>query len=577
MKKKVRALLAAVMAVSLTACGAGTETAAPSAENQTVQEASETTASETSATETADNQTENGRGVTIAVASQFTTLDPALNTETVNEYVNYHLYSGLFRFDTNGEPQPELCESYETSDDGLTWTFHLRDAQWSDGTPITAQDFEYSYLRVLSYGAENAYNCYDVVSVIDGAKDYNDRALAAQADGKEFDCTTEDHSGVGIKATDDKTLVLTLMNPCTYLPRMLNSMCWMPVPQSTPQHDSLWSMEAGYPTSGPYTLAEFNQNEKAVLKKNPSYFKADEITMPEVTFLVMTDVDAQTVAFQAGDIDVANDISLDGAGQYIGTENLWLQTGATNYFLAINSGKTGPAWAQDVNLRRAVALAIDKEAVVEILGGAEFYPVINGYIPYGFPDSNGEDFRTNGDNDGYTLTYDPEQAKALLAAAGYDENNPLHIVYKYSTNGIHADVATALQSMWAAVGIEAEFAAVEMGVFYDQLDAGDFELSRYGYSVNTSPVKYMELWTTGMQVVAAVDDPAFDQMIADIKAEPDPAKFLEKCHKAEDYLCEENVYVIPLFQFNSPSLISSDLKGAECNLGELFFGHCHFE
>ena len=554
MKKYLSTALAMLLVVGLAGCGQAQETGSSDGSATQTQETEQTTGSD--------------EGITVAVAAQFTTLDPALNTEMVNDYVIYHLYSGLFRYDADGQPQPELCETYETSDDGLTWTFHLRDAKWSDGSKITADDFVYSYLRVLSYGADNAYNAYDMTSIIEGAQEYNDRALEA---GSGFDCTTEDHSGVGIEATDENTFVLRLKSPCTFLPRVLNSMCWLPVTQSTPQHDSLWAMEPGFVTCGPYTLTEINPNEKAVLNKNPQYFNADKITMPEITYQVMTDMDAQLVAFQAGSVDIACDVSLDSAAQYVGTDSMWLQEGPTNYFLAINSGSTGPDWAKDVNVRRALAKAIDKNAIAEILGGVSFYPVLDGYIPYGFPDTNGKDFR---DNAPATANgYDLEEAKALLAQAGYDESNPLHITYKYSNNGLHGDVATALQSMWAAAGIDVEFAAVEAGVFYDQLDAGDFEISRYGYTANTSPSKSLELWTTGMQVVAAVDDATYDKKIEEIKAEPDPDRFMEKCHDAENYLYEENVYLIPLFQYNTPSLKNPALNGAEDIMGELFFGH----
>ena len=121
---------------------------------------------------------------------------------------------------------PELCDTYETSEDGLTWTFTLKDGLlWSDGDPLTAKDFEYSYLRVLGYGADAAYNVYDIASNVVGAQEYNERALEA---GNDFDITTEDHSGVGIKAIDDKTLEIKLINPIPYFPRMLTSMCWIP-------------------------------------------------------------------------------------------------------------------------------------------------------------------------------------------------------------------------------------------------------------------------------------------------------------------------------------------------------------
>ena len=109
--------------------------------------------------------------------------------------------------------------------------------------------------------------------------------------------------------------------------------------------------------------------------------------------------------------------------------------------------------------------------------------------------------------------YDPEQAKTLLKEAGYDETNPLKIKYKYSSSFIHADVAQILEAMWKTIGIDCELEVVESGVFYNQIDNGDFELSRYGYTASDDPSQFLTLWTIGQQVVPAVEDPAYDQMI----------------------------------------------------------------
>ncbi len=499
-----------------------------------------------------------GSELTVALNSQFTTLDPALNTETVNSYVISHMYAGLFKKDENNVPQNELCESYTVSEDALTYTFTLRDAVWSDGVPVTAQDFVYSYLRVLSYGVDNAWGSYNMVTYIKGASEYNARALEA---GNSFDCTVEDASDVGVKALDDKTLEITLNMPCEYLTNLMCSNGWLPVREDfAPQHESLWAYEGGYPTTGAYTLVECSETDRCVLAKSPTYFNADSVLMDNITYLVMPDSSAKEVAYQTGEVDIAMDIATETATRYMDTENLWLMPKCSNYFLAINSGSTGPDWAKDANVRRALALAIDKEALSDVLGGVELYPPINGYVPNGITGLNG-DFREEGDADGYTLTYDPEQAKQLLAEAGYDESNPLKITYKYSNNGIHGDVATMLQAMWQAVGIDATFEAVESGVFYDQLDQGQFEIARYGYEASDNPMQFLELWTTSMQVVAAVDDPEYDKMVNDARYILDHDEYFTSMHEIEDYLCEENVYVIPLFNYPTPALIQTGVTG----------------
>ena len=500
-----------------------------------------------------------GSELNIAVGGQFTTLDPAMNTETVNSYVLGCMYASLFTIDEDGQIVNELCDSYEMSADGLTYTFKLvQDAKWSDGEPITANDFVYAYLRAMSYGTDNAWAVNDMLAYIVGAEDYNIAAIDAGAD---FDCTVEDASSVGVKAIDDYTLELTLTKPCAYFLKMLGSPIWSPLRADfAVQHEGSWAYEGGYPVSGKYTLVECNENEHSIVTKNENYFQADEVKMETINFLCVPDQSAQAMNFQMQDIDIALSVSTETALIYEGSDELWLLSQPSNYFLAINSGETGPEWAKDANVRRAVALAIDKTALVEVIGGETMYPVLNGFVPYGLSDNTGS-FRENGDADGYTLTYDPEQAKALLADAGYDESNPLKITYKYSNNGMHGDVATMLQAMWQAVGIEVTFDAVESGVFYDQVDNGDFEICRYGMTAGSDAIQHLNLWITSKQIVPAVDDAEYDSMMEAASLITDPAEYYDALHAAEDYLCDTNVYVIPLFNYNTPILVQSNVEG----------------
>ena len=499
--------------------------------------------------------------ISVAIGYQFTTFDPAMDSEIYNSYVTTHLYSGMFRKGPEGEVVNDLCEDYEVSPDGLTYTFHLvSDAEWSDGEPITAYDFEYSYLRALSYGAENAYALMltEMITAIDGAEEYN---TAAMVEGADFDCTTADHSYVGIEALDDTTLVLRLTAPCEYLTSLMTYFTWIPVREDfAPQHESLWAFEGGYPTSGAYTLVECNETEKAVLAKNDNYRFADKVTIDTITFLCMPDANAQALAYQTGEIDVALGIATETAVNYVGSEELWVMPQPSNYFLLINSGPTGPDWAKDANVRRALALAIDKEDLVSVLGGDLFFPVLHGYVPDGIAGME-DSFREEGDADGYSLEYDPEQARALLAGAGYDESNPLHVKYKYSNSGIHGDVATKLEQMWKAIGVVVELQSVEDEVVWDQLDSGDFEIARYGFAFTDSAMQYLRMWSTDMQYTPAVDSAEFNQMIADAQKIANPTVFNAAMHAAEDFLVEENAFIIPLFNNNTPALVQSTVKG----------------
>lgn len=512
-----------------------------------------------------------GNSLSVAVTGQFSNLDPGLNTETNNSYVLSHLYSAMFRRDTEGNIVPMLAEDYTVSEDGLTWTFTLKDGlKWSDGTPLTAYDFEYTYLRNLSYGPDNAFAVYNLVQYIDGASEYSERAYTIE----NFDCTKEDHSNVGVRAVDDKTFELKLKMPCSYLTLLMGSGAWEPLPQSTPRHDSTWSLKAGYPTSGPYVLTSVNPNEKAVAAKNENWFEADQVTMDEIQFMVMPDQSSQALAFEAGQIDVALSVSTETLNSYAGTDNLVTYVSPGTYDILFNTGEKGPEWAKNVNVRRALALAVNTDDVIEVLGGEEFYQKLEGYVPAGLPGISG-DFRleANEARDSYSLAYNPEKAKELLAQEGYTEENPLTIVYRYPNSGTDPDLATLLQEQWTSIGVNVDFSSLESGVYWDQFDQGTFELMRFGLGTS-HPIVCLDQWTTGMQVVPVVDDEKIDQMMLDAKYETDNAKAMEICHEADDYVVDEMVYVIPLYQKKTGLLVQSNVKGYQLRGTTMYWYSC---
>ena len=159
---------------------------------------------------------------------------------------------------------------------------------------------------------------------------------------------------------------------------MLTNNVWKPLRADfATQHDSLWALKPGYPSVGAYVLKECNENEKAIVVKNDKYYDADSVTMPQITFLVMSDTDAQALAFKNNEIDIALSITPTLAETYSNPGEIWNKPDVSNYFLAINSGSTGPETMQNVDVRRALALAIDKDALVSAVGSSEYYKVLN--------------------------------------------------------------------------------------------------------------------------------------------------------------------------------------------------------
>ena len=568
MKKKVlSAVLAASMCMSfLAGCGnSGSGDSGSSQSGETSKEASKE--ADTSAAEKGDGEPVS---ITVGVGQQFTTLDPGLSTETVNRYALAHMYAGLYKKLEDGSVVPDLAAGEpEVSEDGLTYTIKLKDGLvWSDGEPITAHDFVFGINRNLTYGAENGFVTDKMVRYLEGAEEY----LA------DTEVDLETFSFAGVEALDDATVVYHLKTPCAFFTGLLCGGGFLPLREDVAEAGfSEWAVEPGYPVTGAYVLDYCNENEKVVLTKNESFYDAENVTMDEITFQVMPDMDAQAAAFKTGDLDAALAISASIVSTYENQNELWNRPQQSVYSIDLNSGEKGPEALKDVNVRRALAISINRDEIVKAINAGNFYTPLYGYVPFGMKGAE-DDFRKEGDAKQLYQAYDPEKAKELLKEAGYDESNPLTLKYKYSNNSIHADVAQMLEQMWKAVGVNVELEVVESGVFYDQIDQGDFEMARYALMCTNDPSEFLNQWTQAMQPVAAVADDTYDQMMTDVTKIVDRTEYMNKLHEIETYLVEEQVYVIPLFDFNEPALKKENLKGVYMTPGDVpVYSYGYFE
>ena len=568
MKKKVlSAVLAASMCMSfLAGCGnSGSGDSGSSQSGETSKEASKE--ADTSAAEKGDGEPVS---ITVGVGQQFTTLDPGLSTETVNRYALAHMYAGLYKKLEDGSVVPDLAAGEpEVSEDGLTYTIKLKDGLvWSDGEPITAHDFVFGINRNLTYGAENGFVTDKMVRYLEGAEEY----LA------DTEVDLETFSFAGVEALDDTTVVYHLKTPCAFFTGLLCGGGFLPLREDVAEAGfSEWAVEPGFPVTGAYVLDYCNENEKVVLTKNESFYDAENVTVDEITFQVMPDMDAQAAAFKTGDLDAALAISASIVSTYENQNELWNRPQQSVYSIDLNSGEKGPEALKDVNVRRALAISINRDEIVKAINAGNFYTPLYGYDPFGMKGAE-DDFRKEGDAKQLYQAYDPEKAKELLKEAGYDESNPLTLKYKYSNNSIHADVAQMLEQMWKAVGVNVELEVVESGVFYDQIDQGDFEMARYALMCTNDPSEFLNQWTQAMQPVAAVADDTYDQMMTDVTKIVDRTEYMNKLHEIETYLVEEQVYVIPLFDFNEPALKKENLKGVYMTPGDVpIYSYGYFE
>lgn len=495
--------------------------------------------------------------VTVAISSTFATLDPALISTTHMAHVYGNMGSNFYRTDANGVLQYDLGESMEKSEDGLTYTFTIKEGlKWSDGEPLTAEHFVYGIKRAIGYGPDNAYTKKNLVNFIAGAEEAANAAM-----------DVADMTNVGVTALDDTTFQVTLSTPCPYFERIFSGNVTSPMrPDFALEHDSSWSVNGTYPSSGPMVLESISPEEEAVLVKNENYWDAENVTLEKATFVVMTDSTAQVNAFRTGDIDIAMSVPSEVATNAEYESNIVMpEKYVSNYFVLINSGPKAQVEAlKDENVRKALALAIDKDTMLNILGGKANVR-LDGYIPYGFEGVDGNDFRDEKSYGEFNL----EEAKSLMEAAGYNENNHLKFEYLYSNSQFHADVAQILQQMWSQIYVDVELKSIEMGVFYDYIDNGDFTTCRYANNDSTDPLSYFQLFTTDSQIdgCQAITDPVLDQMVEEAYQIIDHDEYIAKLHEIEDYFVEEKQYVIPLLTQNSVVLVQDGIEGLWLTVG----------
>lgn len=489
---------------------------------------------------------------TYAISSEPDYLDPAICMNSNTSAVLGQLYYPLFRYDENGSVQNLACESYTVSEDGLTYTFKLAPGNtWSDGQPVTAADYEYGMKRSIGYGPDSAY-AYLLYSYVQGGAEANENML-----------DVADMTDVGIHALDDETLEITLAAPCPYFVGLLSNVVAFPLRSDfAVEHESTWANDPAVPTNGPFRLEAVRDKEEVVMVKNEYYVHADSVQTTTLTAKIITDPQAQLSAFQTSEIDLAMYVPSDVAVNYAGDPSLMNLDVVSNTFLWMNcTGETNPALA-DVNVRRALALAIDREQLITLIGAnATKYPLY-GYVPKGIADADGGDFRSNADADNRYADYDLEQAKALMEAAGYNENNRMSLTISYISSNTNTDICVGLQAMWKEIYVDVELSAAEQKAYAQARKAGQYEVATGSTSADyLDPFYYLERWVSYNQGYKQVNDTVYDQMIEEANLQTDAATRMEMLHAAEEYLVAENAYTIPLFGSNQLYLMNTAVSG----------------
>ena len=551
-KRIIAAAMAAGMAVSLAACGGSAST-------------TDTTGTADAATTEAAAATGEGTGFTVQLGPNPETLDPALNAAVDGGNTLITIEEPLLIIDENNEVQPGQAESYEVSDDGLTWTFHMRDGlKWSDGSDLTAADFEYSFKRLANPDTAAPY-AETVVGMIDG---YQDAIGNPDADGNTT--TDPDWDALNVHASEDgKTLTVQLSYPCSYFDKLASFVATSPVQQATVEaNGDSWCTEPDtYVCNGPYMITEWTPSERIVLSKNPYYvggWDSSKIVSDTITLLLLEDSSASYAAYNSGEAQLVKDVPTDEIPSLTRAEDggdFYLDEIMGTYYISLNDQEEP---FTDVRVRKALSLAIDRDYVANTIMQGIYTPAA-ALVGPGIVDENGYFMdNANGGEPYISDDYEAnlEEAKSLLAEAGYPDGEGFPtITYSANDSGYHIPVAEYLQQAWGELGITMNIDKVEWSSFIPMRRAGDYDISRNGWSMDyNDPSNMLELFTTNNgNNDGKYANPEFDQVIEDSRV-ADKTTHFEKLHEAEDILMNDAA-CIPVAYYNDFWLQSPSLKG----------------
>jgi len=555
MKKKLLAtIVAAAMAVTcLAGCG-GSSSSEPAATSESKSEAPAEETKEETKEETATADTTEAAGekeLRVQVGPSPETLDPALNSAVDGANTILHLFEGLLVVDEKSQLAPGCAETWETSEDGLTWTFHLRDGlKWSDGSDLTAADFEYAWKRICDPMTAAPY-AETVLSMVDG-----------------YDAAIEgDIESLNVKAADDKTFVVTLSAPCTYFGSLAAFATMMPVQKATIEaNGDAWATSPEtYISNGPFIMSEWVQGSHITMTKNPDYWNADAIKLDKITFKLIEDANASYSAYQNGEIDMIKDVPTEEIPSLEGNKEFYIEPIIGTYYLNLNCDLE---IFQDARVRKALSLAIDRKYVAETLMQGT-YTAASNFMGPGWMDTDGTYFMDNSNGgkpyiDVENYEANLEEAKALMAEAGYPDGAGFpEITYTTNDSGYHKVVAEYLQQAWKELGINLKVDIVEWASFTPMRRNGEYEAARNGWVGDyDDPSNMLDLlYSTNGNNDGKYNNPEYDAQMDISRATTDPEERSLALHTAEDILMED-AGCIPVAYYNDFYLMSSKVTGA---------------
>ena len=432
------------------------------------------------------------------LASEPAYLDPALNSSVDGACLAAASFSGLYTYNEEGQPEPACATGYEVSEDGLNFTVTLREGlKWSDGSDLTAKDFEYSWKRAAATATAADYGY-----MFAGFEGYPD--------------------DLAVTAVDDTTLTFTLTAPCAYMEDLMAFPTFYPVKQEAVEaaadwqtSPGAWCQDAGFVSNGPFVCTAWDHDVSMTYEKNPYWYGADDVALEKLEFMLSADDTAIFAAYNSGDVDMIDTVPNDEIQSVIDSSEFYIVDNLGTYYAAFNckselfADKTPE---QAACMRKAFNILVDRDYIVENVGQTGQLPA-NAFIPYGMADGNGGVFKTDITEQGY---FDPyainndydatvEEARNLLKAAGYkfgedgklSPETPINVEYLTNNGTAHVAVAESMQQDFAVLGIQMTIQSVDWNVFLEERKAGNFDFAREGWLADfNDPINMLEMWIT---------------------------------------------------------------------------------
>ncbi|WP_300541451.1 peptide ABC transporter substrate-binding protein [Maricaulis sp.] len=486
-------------------------------------------------------------------SSEPLSLDPHKASGTWENNIIGDMFIGLFTEDIAGEPIPGMAESWEVSEDGLMWTFRLREASWSDGQPVTAHDFVFAWRRIASPATGAQY-----VSLL-----YPIEGMEAATRGE----ISPDE--IGVRAIDDRTLEVRLVNPAPYLPGLLTHYTSFPVPRHVvEQYGDEWVRPANIEVNGAYRLEDWRTNNFVHLTRNATFFDNESVCIDDVYYYPTVDNSAAGRRVRNGELHINNDFpgqQLDFLRREI-PEYVRIAPYMGTIYFSVNT--TLDMFA-DPGVRNALGMAIDRSFIAEEILRAGYQPAYS-MVPPGVANYPGGVRAEWADT---PIEERRARARELLEEAGFGPDNPLQFEYTYRATRDNPRVAPVVQNDWSAIAewVEPELIVNDTQIHYDNLRAQDFQIADGGWIADyNDPYNFLFLgeYRSIPMNYSRYNNPEYDALVTAANREQDLEVRGRMLARAEQTLIDD-MPIIPIVYYVSKNLVNPDVTGWEDNIVDI--------